>query len=211
MRVPLSFAALWLLSAAAPPVPEPIHYTLSPEVAGGDLKSLRVQVGFRADHSGTTEFRWDEGWNGERHLSQWARDLKVVGATTVEEHGEGHWRIHSSPGANLAVTYRIVSAYDHDPTVEDSEQARPVVRPHWFYAAGNALFCYPGTDATAPATFDWIGVPGIGFASDLEHLAGRVRPAIRSGTVADALESIVIGGRDLKTSTPKPPPQPAMS
>lgn len=199
MRFLLSTVAFSLTSAASPVVPEPIHYTLAPEVSGNDLTALRVQVGFRADPSGTTDFRWDDGWSGERRLWQWARDLRVAGANAVEQRGDGHWRIRAAPGANLTVTYRVVSAYDHDPTVEDSEQARPVVRPRWFYAAGNALFGFPGDRETAPVTFDWNGAPGIAFASDLEHLAGRTRTALRPGTVADALESIVIGGYDLRT------------
>ncbi|RSU47346.1 M61 family peptidase, partial [Sphingomonas sp. S-NIH.Pt15_0812] len=72
----------------------------------------------------------------------------------------------------LTVSYHVVSAYDHDPTVDDSEQPRPVIRPTWFYAVGNALFGYPAGREDAPATFDWSSAPGIGFASDLEHLAG---------------------------------------
>ncbi len=39
----------------------------------------------------------------------------------------------------------------------------------------------------------------MGFASDLEHLAGDDRQATRPGTVSDALDSIVIGGHDLRT------------
>ncbi|OAN63757.1 M61 family metallopeptidase [Sphingomonas sp. TDK1] len=199
MRLLLSIATLSLLSGAPPAVSQTVHYTLAPEVSGGELTALRVEVRFRAGASGTTDFRWDDGWNGEHRLWQWTRDLNVAGARTVEQGADGHWRIQAAPGATLTVTYRVVSAYDHDPTVQDSDQARPVVRPRWFYAAGNALFGFPGDQESAPATFDWRGAPGIGFASDLEHLAGRSRLALRAGTVADALESIVIGGHDLRT------------
>ncbi len=199
MRLLFSIAALTLVSAAPPVAQQPVQYTLAPEVSGGNLTALRVQVRFRAAPSGTTDFRWDDGWNGERRLWQWARDLKVQGATGVEQSNDRHWRIRAAPDASLTVTYRIVSAYDHDPTVEDTEQARPVVRPGWFYAAGNALFGFPADRENAPATFDWAGASGIGFASDLEHLAGQTRAALRPGTVADALESIVIGGHELRT------------
>lgn len=198
MRLLLSIAALSLSTAASRARLEPVHYTLAPEMSGNELTGLRVQVSFRADPSGVTDFRWDDGWSGERRLWQWTRDLKVAGATTVERRDGGHWQIRAAPGANLTVSYRVGSAYDHDPTVEDTEQARPVVRPRWFYAAGNALFGFPSGREAVPATFDWIGTPGIGFASDLEHLAGRSRRALRPGTVADALESIVIGGRNLR-------------
>ncbi len=194
-----TLAAL-LLSAATPrPAPQPVRYTLATELAGDAITALRVQVRFRADLSGTTDIGWSDGWAGERKLWQWARDFKVTGATAVETNGDGHWRITAAPGAELMATYRIVSAYDHDPTVEDSDQPRPVIRPRWFYAVGNALFAYPSKHEDAPATFDWSSATGIGFASDLEHLAGRTRKASRPGTVADVLESIVIGGRDLRT------------
>ncbi len=178
----------------------PVRYTLRPERTGTALTGLRVEIRFRADSSGTTDLHWDSGWAGEKRLWQWARDMTVRGATHVEAQPDGHWRITAPPAAPLTATYRIVSAYDHDPTVDDSEQARPVIRPGWFYAVGNALFAYPGMRTNAPATFDWIGAPGIGFASDLEHLAGQHRKARRAGTIDDITESIVIGGRDLRLS-----------
>lgn len=196
----LSLALVFLGAAAQPdPVTEPVQFTLAPDLSGSALTGLKVQVRFHADSSGTTNFGWGGGWAGERKLWQWARDLKVAGATAVEKNGDGHWRIRSAPSEALTVSYQIKSAYDHDPTVDDSAQPRPAIRPTWFYAVGNALFGYPDGREDAPATFDWSSTPGIGFASDLEHLAGRSRKAPRVGTVADALESVVIGGRDLRT------------
>lgn len=179
--------------------PEPVRYTLAPETTGDAVTALRVEIRFRADPSGTTDLGWGDGWGDERKLWQWARDVKITGAAVVEKNGDGHWRVRAAPGAPLIATYRIVSAYDHDPTVEDSDQPRPVVRPRWFYAVGNALFAYPTKQEDAPATFDWSGPADIKFASDLEHLAGRSRKPSRPGTVSDVLESIVIGGRDLHT------------
>jgi predicted metalloprotease with PDZ domain len=189
-----------LLGSAAAPSPTPVRYSLTPELSEGAITALKVEVRFRADPTGTTDFRWQDGWAGERRLWQWARDFRVAGATAVEANGDGQWRIQAAPGAELTATYRIVSAYDHDPTIEDTDQPKPVIRPRWFYAVGNALFGYPANRENAPAAFHWSGAPsGIGFASDLEHLAGPGREASRPGTVADALESIVIGGRDLRT------------
>ncbi len=195
----LSALSLPLLGAASPS-PGPVRYSLAPELSGSSITALKVEVRFRADPSGTTGFGWDDGWAGERKLWQWAHDFRVTGATAVEKNEDGHWRIKATPDAELTATYRIISAYDHDPTIEDSDQPRPVIRPRWFYAVGNALFGYPDDREHAPATFDWSGASSdIGFASDLEHLAGQDRKASRPGTVADALESIVIGGRDLRT------------
>lgn len=191
--------ALLVLSAASPtPAAEPVRYVLAPEMTRDAVTALRIEVRFRADPSGTTDIGWDDGWAGERKLWQWARDFAVAGASAVAKTGDGHWRITSAPGAPLTATYRILSAYDHDPTVDDSDQPRPVIRPGWFYAVGNALFAYPAKREDAPATFDWSGPAAIRFASDLEHLAGRSRKASRAGTVSDVLESVVIGGRDLR-------------
>ncbi|WP_068084416.1 M61 family metallopeptidase [Novosphingobium rosa] len=199
MRAVILGFTLLVPGAASPKVhPEPLHYTLAPEMSGDTVAALRVSVQFQAEPSGTTDMGWDEGWAGENKLWQWARDFKVAGASAVEVAGNGHWHIKAAPGAKLTATYRIVSGYDHDPRVEDSEQPRPVIRPRWFYAAGNALFAYPAHRENAPATFDWVNTPGVGFASDLEHLAGQARKALRPGTVADVLESIVIGGQDLR-------------
>jgi predicted metalloprotease with PDZ domain len=167
-------------------------------MAGDAVTALRVEVRFHADPSGTTDIGWADGWAGERKLWQWERDFAVGGASAVEKSGDGHWRIKSPPGAPLVASYRIVSAYDHYPTVEDNDQPRPVIRPGWFYAVGGALFAYPTKHEDALAAFDWTGPTVIRFASDLEHLAGRARPASRPGTVSDILESVVIGGRDLR-------------
>lgn len=186
-----------LLGAAAPS--EPVRYRLAPELSGGAVTALRVEVRFRADPSGTTGFGWEDGWGGERALWRWARDLRVAGAGGVARDAGGHWRIAAPPGAELVVTYRIVSAYGHDPTAADSEQPRPVIRPGWFYAVGDALFGRPDNRGGAPATFAWVGAPrGLGFASDLEQLAGRGPGGGRPGTVADVLDSVVVGGRGLR-------------
>jgi len=113
--------------------------------------------------------------------------------------GPGAWIVHAPPGAPIVATYRVVSAYDHDPTDDDSRQSKPVIRPTWFYSVGEALFARPEDQEKAPATFVWEGAPaGFGFASDLEHLGRPGGKAARPGTVKDVLESVVAGGRDLR-------------
>lgn len=189
------------LGGTAKPLPPAVDYSLSPELVGGVLKALKVEVRFRADEDGTTEFVWVDHWAGDRALSRWARDFTVAGARSVQAQGGGRWRIGSAPGAALIVRYRVISAYDHDPTVDDSTQSKPVVRPHWFYAVGEALFGRPEEHDDAPATFAWVGAPrGFGFASDLEHLAGPDRLTRRPGSLGEVLNSVVIGGRDLQVA-----------
>lgn len=186
-----------LILGAAPP-PGVVDYRLAPEQQGDAISALRVTARFVGDASGTTRFDWGDGWAGEDHLGQWARDIAVAGAVSSEPAPNGGRIIHAAPGAALTVTYRIVSAFSSDPGVADSAQAKPVVRPTWFYAVGEALFATPAGREDMPARFTWEGPATIGFASDLEH--AHARPGLTVKTVDDITESIVIGGRDLRVT-----------
>lgn len=193
-------AALPLLLAlgAATAAPDPVSYELAPEMQGDAITALHVTIRLKADKSGTTTIDWADSWAGEAKLGQWARDIKVEGARSTAPAPHGGVVVRSAPGASLVMRYRIVSAYAADPSVDDSEQARPVVRPGWFYSVGEVLYARPVDRDDAPASFAWKGPTSIGFASDTEHatgLAGHPR------TVGDILESIAIGGRDLSVST----------
>ncbi len=186
--------ALFLFGAAAPPPVAPVAYELSPAMQGDAITALNVTIRLRADASGVTTIDWADEWAGERKLGQWARDIRIDGASSVSAAPNGGRIVRSAPRASLAMHYRIVSAYAADPTVNDSQQARPVVRPGYFYSVGEALYANPVDRSGAPATFVWKGPKGIGFASDTEHARGlNDRPR----TVGDILESIAIGGRDL--------------
>ena len=189
---------LLALGAAAPPPDPAVGYELAPELQGDAIAALDVTIRLRADPSGTTTIDWIDSWAGEPKLGQWARDIRVDGAASVSAAPNGGRIIRSAPGAALTMHYRIVSAYAADPTVNDSEQARPVVRSGWFYAVGEALYARPVNRDDAPASFAWTGPKAIGFASDTEHATGlRYQPR----TVSDMLESIAIGGRDLAVAS----------
>jgi len=185
----------FLVASATPPKdPEPIAYVLTPEFGKDGLIALNVSVRFRVDASGSAMLGWRDSWGGERRLWQWSRDLRVEGATH-EATGDGRWRIAAKPDSVVTARYRIISAHDDDPTVGVSEQPHPVIRPGWFYGIGYALFARPEGSEALPATFAWKGAPaGFAFASDLEHPG---RPAGKA-TVADILESVSIGGHDLR-------------
>jgi predicted metalloprotease with PDZ domain len=201
MLLPFLMPAVLALADAADAA-TPVDYTLRPIFTGDALTALDVAVRFTGEADGSTAFGWVDHWSGEERLWQWIRDLRFEGARSAVDRGEGHWRIEAAPGATITAHYRIVSAYDHDPTVNDSEQAKPVIRPGWFYAVGEALFASPLDHSDAPAHFRWEGAPaGFDFASDLQHLGDGKHEASRPGTVSDALESIAIGGRDLHIAT----------
>ena len=169
------FVALPFLLAigAANPASDPtVAYELAPEMQGDAITALDVTIRLRADQSGTTTVDWINSWAGENKLGQWARDLSVDGGTSITPAPNGGRIIRSAPGAPLTMHYRIFSAYAADPTVKDSEQARPVVRPDYFYAVGESLYARPRGRDDALASFVWSGPKEIGFASDTQHSTG---------------------------------------
>ena len=169
---------------------------MSPVLDQGAITALSVTLRFRGDASGVTRLSWPDQWAGERKLGQWARAIRVVGARSVEVEANGTRIIHAHPNAPLTVSYHIVSAYPADPNVEDSRQSAPIVRPRWFYAAGEALFARPAgdRDEDRPARFVWAGPRTIGFASDLQQHG-------RTLTLKNISESIVIGGHGLHVAS----------
>ena len=186
--------AFLAIGAANPSQQSTVDYYLSPVMQGNTIAALDVTIRLRADKSGTTTVDWIDNWAGENKLGQWARDLSIEGGTSITRAPNGGRIIRSAPGAPLAMHYRIISAYAADPTVKDSEQARPIVRPDWFYSVGEALYARPVGRDDAPASFVWKGPKEIGFASDTQHSTGLDN---RPRAVSDILESIAIGGRDL--------------
>lgn len=187
-------------SAPAPdraPAPESappdVAYTLSPVIADGALTALAVEIRLNGDASGVTRIALPSEWAGARELWRYVRDLEISGARAVREDGPAVREIQAAPGAPLRVRYRVVSAYDRDPTASDGQPFAPIIRPGWFHVFGEALFAAPKGRERAPARFTWSGAPpGFGFASDLEHLAGA-----RPGVVDDVRESVAVGGPGL--------------
>ena len=185
------------LARAAPVADARVAFVLSPEFGPEGLSALKVEVRFAGDASGQTRFAWLKSWAGDEQLYSRARDLKVIGGEARPD-GPGAWIIRAAPRAPIVVSYRVLSAYDHDPIVGDSAQSKPVIRPLWFFATGEGLFARPEGRDKAPASFAWTGAPrGFVFASDLEHLGALGGKAARAGVVDDVLESISIGGRDV--------------
>ena len=126
LRAPLIAASALACLGAAPD--RSVAYRLTPDLKDGALQALDVEVRFHAVGD-RTEFKWVDGWAGDDAIWRWARDLRVEGARGVAGEGKGRWRIDAPPGAALVVQYRVVSALDHDPTVEDDDlQPKPIIR-----------------------------------------------------------------------------------
>lgn len=174
-----------------PPKERRVDYRMSPVLENGELTALAIEVHFLGDGSGTTLVMLPKDWASENELWKYVRDVQVDGATKVEDDGAALRTIRAEPEAPLVMRYRIVTAYDHEPTSADGQPFAPIVRPRWFYGFGEALFAEPSDSSELPATFTWTGAPSdFVFVSDLEQLAER------NGTVQDVRSSISLGGPD---------------
>lgn len=181
-------------ATSTPAAAETVDYQLSPVLVAGRLTALAVEIRLRGDPSGLTRLKLPDTWADARDLHRYVRDFTVEGADTVTAENDALRLVHAPAGAPLVVRYKVVSAFDRDPTANDRQPFAPIVRPDWFYGFGEALFAVPEGREDVRASFGWSGAPeGFGFASDLEHLAGA-----RPGVVGDVMESIVIGGPGLK-------------
>jgi predicted metalloprotease with PDZ domain len=184
-------AAAVLLTAAKAPEDRPIHYKLTPLAPGGFGNALRVEMRFRGDADGETALLLPDEWGGSTSLWRHITDLEIRGGKRLS----GFYAapiIHHRPGATIKVRYDIVSAWPDDPGFE-YEKARPLIRPRHFFAHGEGVFAAPHGRQEKDARFRWGKLPkGWTVASDLDHWEGK------ETTVANLVNSVVIGGRDLQ-------------
>jgi predicted metalloprotease with PDZ domain len=189
-------------ASAAPAADKAVDYRLSPELTGGALTALVVDIRFRGDADGETRLALPDHWASEKDLWKQVRDLKIEGAAAVAEDGPNFRVIKARPGAPIHVRYRVVSGYDHDPEMTGGNPFKVIVRPTWFEFHGETVFAAPAGESddgmNRPARFAWgKGFPkGWRMASDLEHGAMG-----RKMVVGDIEESIALGGADVTVQT----------
>lgn len=185
----ISAVALLLLMGAAPA--PAVRYVVSPVMGTAGLESVAVTVTFTGEADGETRLILPDDWGGHPELWKHLEGLTVSGGT-VADAGPAARTIRHKPGALLTVRYRLKSGYPGDPG--PGNPYRPIIRPGWFQLIGEAAFVEPdgSVDKTAAVTFrgwpkDWT------LASDLDH-ERKGRPL----SVGHALESITVGGADLR-------------
>lgn len=186
--------ALLLIAAAPAPEPAPIDYLVTPEIGAGGLDRIRVTMRLRGDADGETGLALPSRWAGSDRLHERIERLSVTGGALTETSDPARRLIRHAPGAALSITYRLGRS-DADPDA-GFEKARPVVRPRWFYIHGEGAFAVPEGRADAPARFRMAVAPaGWRWTSNLD-----LRPA-RGLTVDNVVESILIGGTDVRVIT----------
>ena len=191
--VPALFALL-LIAAAPAREPAPVDYLVTPEVGADGLERIRITIRLRGDADGETGLALPSRWAGSDRLHERIERLSVAGGTIAETGDPARRLIRHAPGAALSVSYRIgPSGADPD---SGYEKARPVVRPGWFYVHGEGAFAVPEGRADAPARFRMAVTPaGWRWTSNIDLRPGR------GLTVDHVVESILIGGTDVRIVT----------
>jgi len=184
-----------LLSIGARSAPQTVDYRVEPEMVGGALSKLAVEVRLRGDADGETVLelpgRAPDGTERWRLLE----DLTITGGAARAD-GDDRRVVTHSPGAALSVRYKVRSAYAPEPPDENPPLKGPMLRAHWFMAPGTILVTPKGRDDD-PATFRWGRLPARWTAaSNLDHGA-----AGQPMTVQNAYDGILVGGRGMTLLT----------
>lgn len=172
-----------------------VAYALAPVIDDGNVVALAVELRYRLDADGRSTLQLPEHWASENELWRYVDALRIDGAATVATSNPAQRELRGPAHGAVVVSYRVRSAYDHEPSAADGQPFAPIVRPRWFYAFGHALFAVPGErlegDTRTTVSFTWSGAPaGFGFASDLEQLDAD------AGLDA-MLDAVAMGGHDL--------------
>ena len=183
----------WLLALAAFGLtagfgaPPRVDYVLTPLFENGALASMQVDLSFRGARGGETPLELPSEWGGQRDLWRGISDLEATSGATMSDGADAWHRVlHHRPDAAIHLRYRVIQDWPGDPSAEQGNAYRPVIRPSYFHLIGNAFIVQPGVDANSPTHLSVRGLPrGWSFASDLEH------PGLR---LSQVMQSVTIGG-----------------
>jgi predicted metalloprotease with PDZ domain len=180
-------------SAAAAPAMPPISYELTPVGGAHQLEALQVSLHFTMGPRGFALIDLPKRAGGARDLREHIRDIHVTGGQATGGDGPAALRVEATPGAVIALSYHVVSAYQDTPGPNQFNTYEPVVLPSWFWAYGEALFASIEGQENDPAHFEWRGDKPVPFASTLKVID---RPL----TETDVLRSVSVGGDAVRVS-----------
>ena len=183
----------WALAMAGPvQAAHTIHagaltsdYVLSPQIQGGDLTALDVELRFHVDGKGMARLDLPDHWGGGEHLYDHLEGLSLAGATRVETPEPQTRLIHAKPYALITVRYRIKANLKAGQWPDADHQSEPAVGPAYFHLFGQSTFATVDGRDDDPATFRWAGADGWTFVSALEAMDGlHVDDIVNSAAIA---------------------------
>jgi predicted metalloprotease with PDZ domain len=167
-------------------------YRLTPEVAGGVLQDLKLELSFTGDFDGSTKVELPSKWSGSDGLWEAFHEIQAEGAK-LRMAGPSTVMLTHRPGAAVTVSFKIRQDFEGPISVLNGTPFRPATQAKWFTAVGWTLFPEVDGRPNDPVAFQWGQAPeGWGMASDLDH-----RP-VRARRIEDLLDAVVVGGERLK-------------
>ena len=202
MRYLAAIMAGLLAADQAQAAPDPtVHYSLKPLVTDGQMTAVEFEMRFNATQA-QTEVDLPDSWARGRDYYKALKDIEIIGATAVSTPADRPAQriITATPGAQITVRYHVdanLKAGEEAPIATDMNY--PVIGPNRFYILGETVWPSVNGGNELPATFSADMPAGWAFASNLQNLASL------HGTDSDVIESILVGGTDVRIDTVETP------
>jgi predicted metalloprotease with PDZ domain len=196
--VVLALSVFTISSAVMAGETGPVQYRLAPVLHEGRLEALTVEMRFPADADGSTELDLPDRYGGGQGYYKALTGLNVEGADSVEMPEPAVRIIHSRPGAELSVRYRIGTNLAAGRYPAGERAVYPAISPDFFHILGPTLFAQVDGRSDAMAVFRWGGGRGWTLASEID-------PSPANLTQMDVVRSVVMGGRHLRVTRVKTP------
>ncbi len=191
-----------LVAGSAQAAPDPtVHYSLKPLLTDGQMTAVEFEMRFQAQQA-ETEIAMPGNWARGTDYYKAFKDVEIVGATAVATPPDRPERrlITATPGTEITVRYHVdanLKAGEEAPIATDMNY--PLIGPNRFYILGESVWPYVASNGLQPAAFSADMPAGWAFASNLQDLASL------DGTEADVVESVMMGGTDVRIDTFKTP------
>ncbi|HEY5007003.1 MAG TPA: hypothetical protein VII42_03305 [Caulobacteraceae bacterium] len=173
-----------------------IIYRVNPEMHGGAMTALDVEMDFQAGAGATTRLDLPDQGEGVRWWPNIA-DLTVTGAK-VQASGQA-WRLLSHQSdARISVRYRVLPGSEDDPA---SQPFAPAIGPQRFSVHGETAFVIPENRDRSPAQVIFIGTPAgwtVGTDLDGAPTVGELRDGLMAGGAGYQLAVREVDGAPLR-------------
>ena len=149
----LAAAAFVVGAAKADPKPVAV-YRVTPEVADGVLKDIRLDLTFQGDLDGSTKIDLPDRWSGSDDLWRAIHDVSASGATVKRTDNTTLVLTHA-PGARVTLSYKVSQDFQGPISVLNGTPFRPATQSKWFTAVGWTIFPEIDDRVTSPVAFEW--------------------------------------------------------
>jgi len=191
-----AFSLSAIAGAATGRPADAVVYRITPELRGGAMTALDVEMDFQAGAGSTTRLDLPDRGEGVQWWPNIA-DLTVAGAK-VQASGQA-WRLLSHrPDARISVRYRVLPGSGDDPA---SQPFAPAISPQRFSVHGETAFVVPEGRDRSPAQVIFTGTPAgwtVGTDLDGAPTVGDLRDGLMAGGAGYQLAVRQVDGAPLR-------------